>query len=36
MKADRSDMIRCAGPADDANRQAPYLPMRERVGTPAA
>ena len=26
----------CAGPADDANRQDPHLPMRERVGTPAA
>ena len=26
----------CAGPADEANRQDPHLPMRERVGTPAA
>ena len=26
----------CAGPADDANRQDPHLPMRERGGTPAA
>ena len=26
----------CAGPADDANRQDPHLPMRELVGTPAA
>ena len=26
----------CAGPADEANRQDPHLPMREWVGTPAA
>ena len=26
----------CAGPADEANRQDPHLPMRERGGTPAA
>ena len=26
----------CAGPADEAHRQDPHLPMRERVGTLAA